>query len=465
MSLDKSMQYIAVFCYLVLAFAIFDGFFALPSADDFIYANRSSQYGVLGAVIFEFNHWAGRFFSTFLLTAYSHFFNLINQFWIIPVSLILLTYLSFRVFFSVLKINLEKKYINFLALLLCTLFILTVPRLSQTFYWMAGGFTYQMGNILFLFSVTLWIRWHNHKDSIVFRTIAFILSIALVILYSGTNETLALVSLVILFYIIFYLWHFKHKFNVFFLILFIVNLLTLLVIINAPGVASRGGAQLGQTGFILSSIFSYYSGLKFFLLSSFVLYLVTASTPLVAFSNLVIKYLHHFFITLSGINKLLALFFYVSIFAVIYFPGYWARGDEPPQRALNILVLIAVLGWYPFVALVMELFKFKEFKYPLIKFNFIYHIISFISLIIFLVKLNFLFIVKDIYLAPKSYVEQKKTIDLIEKTRKSGELNIELEPLTIHPQLTRQFINNETQWANSAVAKYFKVESIKVDKK
>lgn len=461
--MSQKIKIIKVFCYLVIAMAIFDGLFAMPSADDFIYAQRSEQYGVLGAVVFEFNHWAGRYFSTFLLTSFSHFFNIIDDFWLVPVSLILLSLVSFYSFINALSTVFVLKYKNILVLLLFIIYLLTIPRLSQTFYWLAGGFTYQVGNILFMFAATLWLKYSQSLfRSFLSKAFFLVGNIILVILYSGTNETLALVSIVILSYIILYELYFRKKISVFFLTLFLVNVLMVLIMVTSPGVAERGGEQLGQVGFIMSFVMSYFSGVKFLLLSCIILFLITASSSLREFSNLVISSVNPVIRKLLLKEKLIIIFFYVSLFAVVYFPGYWARGEEPPQRSLNILVLLAVLGWYPLLGIIMSLLKVKEFKYPYINATVNYNLMSIIFVSLFLVKLNFYLIVSDLYLAPRSYYEQKEIISWIVKEKQSGNKDLYVSALKTNPKLVRTIIDNESQWRNDALASYFNVKSITV---
>ena len=96
---------------------------------------------------------------------------------------------------------------------------------------------------------------------------------------------------------------------------------------------------------------------------------------------------------------------------------------------MNILLLVAILGWYPFVALMMNIFNIKQYKYPYIKNNFAYLGLSLFSILLIFVKLNLALIAVDLYLAPKSFQEQQERITAINEEKMKGNKDITLAPL------------------------------------
>ena len=192
--------------------------------------------------------------------------------------------------------------------------------------------------------------------------------------------------------------------------------------------------------------------------------LITANSWLKDFSNSIIKKINPSIEKLTKIENLLFVFFFISLFSVFYFPGYWARAEEPPQRSMNILLLVAILGWYPIVALMMNIFNIKQYKYPYIKNNFAYLGLSLFSILLIFVKLNLALIAVDLYLAPKSFQEQQERITAINEEKMKGNKDITLAPLMIDPKTTRTFLDNDSDWFNSAIAKYFGIKSIRIEK-
>jgi Family of unknown function (DUF6056) len=129
--------------YAILAF------FAQPSADDFCYTVAVRHMGFLGAQRWYYFNWTGRYAATALLTLSERIGAIERTYWIYIAGMLALTGAAVRFLLSRLCRAMGRptdgSFLTSLALALLVLIMSRVSNPDESFYWLPGAFTYQLG--------------------------------------------------------------------------------------------------------------------------------------------------------------------------------------------------------------------------------------------------------------------------------------------------------------------------------
>jgi len=139
--------------YAILAF------FTRPSADDYCYAVAVRHLGFFGAQRWSYVNWTGRYAATALLNLSELTGAIERTYWIYVAGTIALTGAAVRFLLSRLSRAIgcptDGSFLTSLALALVVLIMSRVSNPVESFYWLPGAFTYQLGVVCVLVTTGL----------------------------------------------------------------------------------------------------------------------------------------------------------------------------------------------------------------------------------------------------------------------------------------------------------------------
>lgn len=322
---------------LLLLLLLFLSFYNHPSADDYNYSVNARQHGIFGAQYYWYVLWSGRYFSTLLLSLNPLVFGSFIGYKWMSFLLIIVSIISFYVLVkSLFNVSgfAEKLYLVFLSFIA---YILLMPSVAEAYYWMAGAYSYQIGNILTIFLFSLIIR-YNEKPT---RHI-FILSIITVVLLAGTNETSMFYMVLILLFLNLVKLIQHKKSDRFLFVLLTVAVVCSLIVFLAPGNALRASSHTNNHLLIFSirsSVAETFDVIgNWWWVGAFIIFtvynIVAGRIKNNEGNRFKVIYLNPFLV--------LALIF-VTI-AAGFFTCYWSLGLYPPLRTINTIYFYFIIG-------------------------------------------------------------------------------------------------------------------------
>ena len=150
---------------ILLAF-LYSGFFAVPSADDYFYANFARDHGFFNSQIRYYTGWSGRYTATFLITLFS--LTNYEHYWLTPWGSIISLSLSFFVFLNTVLADIRKNLnIALLTLSFMALYLSVktagydhgITVINEGFFWFTGSVTYVGSLVIYLILVSslIWL--------------------------------------------------------------------------------------------------------------------------------------------------------------------------------------------------------------------------------------------------------------------------------------------------------------------
>lgn len=308
--------------------------FIHPNADDFAFYNMTEEHGYYGAQIKWYREWTGRYFSTAILSLKVFLSNKLFFYRIFPIfliaSLVLGIYKSLCLIFENCKKNI---FLQFSFIITATYFYL-MPSIFEGLYWLSGSVTYQLANIFFIWIIYFFIRAirsNGYKY--------FIISLCLIIAFSGLNETSLILLLYYQFCIIIYLIAFQIKFSAKFIAPFIITIICFITVYLAPGNAVRASMMNTDKDLIFAIVKSTIA-LKAYLG-------IWVPTILLIGITLVELISRHQFNKTNRIGKINTKFIMLVILLapwIGFFISYWSMGWTPPKRTLNLILFHFIIG-------------------------------------------------------------------------------------------------------------------------
>jgi hypothetical protein len=373
---EKKLAYlIVIIAGVLVALLLFIlSFYDHPSADDFNYSVNVRQYGFFGSQYYWYVSWCGRYLSTFLLSLNPLIYGSFTGYKLMSAILILLSIISFYFFTaSLFKPNTipEKLYITFLSFFA---FILLMPSVAEGYYWMAGAYSYQGGNILTLLLFVMMIV--NLKKP---SKKVFVVSAIIVLALAGSNEY-SMLFLVLLLLFINVLRVIRHKkISSYYFVLLILAVVGSMVVYFAPGNAYRASFQTNNFQFVFSLKSSFREAFDvishwwwiggFIILASYKI----ASSKMSVFSEDWFKSIY--------LNPFLVLAFIFMVIAAGFFSCYWSLGLYPPLRTINTIYFYFITGSV-YTGLCTAILL-KRFKIPDVPFI---HYLVLILLFVYVIK-------------------------------------------------------------------------------
>jgi hypothetical protein len=371
----------------------------------------------------------------------------------------LLTVVSCLFFIKAL-LNKKTLDVSVVAVSFCMvlLYLFKMPSLTEGFYWLAGGITYQLANIATLVTVTLLLtmrRAENYKWKLA-------AAVFLCIMICGANET----SMLEFLYILVALMAFEYASTCsipkhYYLLLF-VSLVAASIILVAPGNAVRAAYFQGEKNILKATLMAATSGfhrIEFWFFDVLVL--------LVLF----LPFLKQVEISSPAERKIkpLLLFLYpLFIFGILivgYFPAFWSIGFEPPSRTVNVLYFLFLGSCFHYAVLCVTYVRQR----------------SGASIAIPLFAQWILFFMLFRSMAPHTHYHTA-TLDLVSGRAKTYDLEMEMrylevrkhenedvvfKPLTVIPT-SIFFVDIEAEhpedWKNLCTRDYFHLKSLNLTK-
>ncbi|OFX57740.1 MAG: hypothetical protein A2046_13605 [Bacteroidetes bacterium GWA2_30_7] len=330
-------------------------FFTHPIADDFTYSLKGKAYGILEVLKYEYLHWNGRYSSNLFVILNPIVFNSLIGYKLVPVFSIIFTIFSLYFFLSSITAIFNKiEKLNY-SLFITLLYIYQMPVISEGIYWFTGFVTYHLGNILFLFLVSLIFRYLKNQFIFNKYSHAFII-ISLLFIITGLNEVIMLNLLFLCTLTLFITYRNKQANRNFFILLFIFTLIFSSFVYFAPGNSTRESLFSNNHNLVSSLINSTIQTFRF-------IFEWISSLPLIIMS------VFYYFINrqLSDKEVIFKNSFYLKpsysiiiIFIVVFiciFPAYWATGILGQQRSVNVAYFLFIIFWFINLTVFFNYFK------------------------------------------------------------------------------------------------------------
>jgi hypothetical protein len=325
---------------LVILPLLLIGLYNQPSTDDFDYANLALEKGFWGAQISNYLSWAGRYFSTLLLTNSPLVFHSYLGYKLLCIAMLLGTLLVFYWFTGKAAPDLDGKTRAELTCVFTALYVLQMPSLSQGFYWMTGAVTYQAANLL---TLLFWGSWIDHLKT--GRTFFWALCALCLFGIVGSNETsMVLMDFALLSAIVFGAWT-QGRVRPGLLALFVLALLLSGVVVLAPGNGHRetffpDRHRLGHSLDLvlvggLQQVLYWVRGHKGIFCIEFLVFDLIFRKVAANWKGSVLK---------EGVTlRAVTIFLLLAPFCGLI-PAAWAMGMSPPARTANVLYFHFLIG-------------------------------------------------------------------------------------------------------------------------
>lgn len=323
----KRQQYVLLF--LLIAALIPYGIlcsYALPFADDFCFGwTASENIPFVQKFLNQYLYWNGRYSADVLVNVHPLISGRLLYYQLALFLSLMLTPLSFYVLLLRL---LQNKITGVIASLLLTLFYLCLlPNLTEGVYWYIGIVNYHLGNVMFLFQLTLLLL--SFSNSGKHGLLLQLLSAVLLVLSIGFNEIGAI--LIPSAYLLITLIAYRHKNNhrKKWLAFTLLSLIAASFVFLSPGNFVRS-AQFSERYQLFHSLF--YAALQTFrFIGKWLLnYPALALSLLLAIKANDIS--QHLKFKISW--KLPAAFTWMMVFLASFIP-YFATGSLGQHRTLN----------------------------------------------------------------------------------------------------------------------------------
>jgi hypothetical protein len=193
-------------CVLIIPYLLFSillclCFFCRPSAEDLAINYYSTNPGIVDFIRTFYLKEGSRYFSFPMVTLICHSRFMLEHYWIIPLTLMLLFWFVLR---SALKswvvfldLSVSSRMIYWFSTLLSLAFCSVLFEMSSFFYWMSGSVTYMPSFILFILFIQILLSDLTKNEK---RRMPVLAAIILVFCICGTNE------IGLYFLILFLLW-------------------------------------------------------------------------------------------------------------------------------------------------------------------------------------------------------------------------------------------------------------------
>ena len=327
-------------------------FFAHPSfVDDYCFATKTMEMGLMNAFLDWYINWTGRYSLCFLMSLNP---LLIQSIWLCKALLLLFILLLPFVSFYLIKAIFPKQktglYISLMALF-NFFYLYQLPSVSDGLYWMTGAMAYQMPNICLLVILTLLIHARKKKNYLTLRYF-FICLLAIVMI--GANEISMLTFLLFIAGLILLDLVKKQPLQPGLLLVFLVSIVCSFFVVFAPGNDVRG-ALFPMSHDLVRALLMTIVGMGYYGMQ----WLAVASLLSIVTLFVLRSYDFGWDVKSSKISFPVSLLFFAMILTVGFFVPAWATGQMPSPRAINILLLIFLLGFFYHAAWAQQLF-FKE---------------------------------------------------------------------------------------------------------
>ncbi len=332
--------------------------YAHPGADDFCYAALFRPDGFWEHVKGEYLGWKGRYSAIFFTVAYHQAGDMLATYGVALMILFLLFLAAGYAFVrAITETAPTRPGTVLLALGFTALFLGTMPKVSAGLYWIDGALQYQLGGILLMASAAALLTFHRTgaKGAAWLACLCIFLAV-------GTTELVMITLVALVGVLAFSQAVAQRRQRLTWLVIAAVTILSAALLLLAPGNAVRAEHASPDTGqfWYAFSHAAYHAGVTLASwLAQPVLWLATA-----AFVPAALRLVY-----LSGARKdsswprfLVILCLVPGLIWLSFFGLWWAAATNPPGRALNLIYLVFLAGWF---AGVLELVGIAARRRPL----------------------------------------------------------------------------------------------------
>jgi len=333
-------------CLAVLLVFILLAQYAQPSSDDFCMASGVKEYGLITQLWNHYLEWSGRYTGNALYAVYPLVTGLFEGYRYIPAIVIAALFLATAFFLSTLfSTAIYARPVLLVSLCFVSVYLLGMMSPASGLYWMAGAFTYQTANVLFLVMLGLMFRLHERQINSSRYFMLFSVLLLVVVIAIGANETtmLAITGMVLLGVVI----HLRSGRAILWpwMVILAVSLVCFDVVYFSPGNAIRAADFALRHDFMRSMYGSLSVGLKilWIWISNPVLIISSMLAP-IAVIRLQQVSGRSFTVSRRLITALIVCTFTLPV--VLQFPAWWAMGGWPPARTVDAIYFLFLLSWF-----------------------------------------------------------------------------------------------------------------------
>ncbi len=313
--------------------------YSFPAADDFCYAQNFIAENSFLALWRHSLNWSGRYFSYLLQGSYPNWFGLFESYRFIAPVLLVLTYAAALALVSQLLGSRSSWFLKgVLALAFLLAYLLGMPEPASGFYWMAGAFTYQVGNIILLVVLAMCVKSLSGESDTGRYSFAFF-GLAIVA-GAGTNETTMLVIFGIMHIATLLAWILRKRLTPWAWLLSLTYICFLIVYFS-PGNESRVAAfpNAHDISYALARCLYFGSVLMIQWLEQPLFWVYLA---LLFIASVFALPAHSLRIPLWLILVMLAGTLALPFVAL--FPAWWSMGGPAPERTINVIYFLFLLS-------------------------------------------------------------------------------------------------------------------------
>ena len=333
-------------CFAVLLVFVMLAQYAQPSSDDFCMASGVNDNGLTAHLWNHYLEWSGRYTGNALYAVYPLVTDLFDGYSYIPAIVIAALFLATVFFLSTLfSTAFYARPVLLASLCFVCVYLLGMMSPASGLYWMAGAFTYQTANVLFLVTLGLMLRLSRRQknSSKYFMLLSVLLMV--VVIAIGANETgmLAITAVALLGVLI----HLRSGRAILWpwMVILAVSLVCFDVVYFSPGNAIRAADFPFRHDLSRSINGSFSVGLE--------ILWIWISNPVLIISTLLAPFAVIRLLQLSGrsfaVSGRLIAALLVCTFAmpvVLQFPAWWAMGGWPPARTVDAIYFLFLLSWF-----------------------------------------------------------------------------------------------------------------------
>jgi hypothetical protein len=332
--------------------------FCNPSYDDYCHAAKTLELGFIDTQKSFYNTWNGRYFSMALLSLSPVTGGSFTGYKIFALVIILLTFISIFLFLSVILLPGAAPVDRLIAASLVTaLFSNQMPDITEGYYWMPATVCYQLANVLTLFFFVLVVKSQEKSRSA--RAVLLSFAFFPVVAITGSSEPSMIFLLLLLTSITVKAFAIRSSKRHLWLAFLTVAAVCAFVVVAAPGNAVRGSHFPERHRFFFSVGHALIEAARYsvkwvtnpaFVLST-ILYVPVADS----FSDRSVLLKRHFYI-----HPLTALLLLLVIIFLGFFAPLWSMGLVGPERTMNQVYFIFLLGWFINISVCVGYFKEKQ---------------------------------------------------------------------------------------------------------
>ncbi|HRE79334.1 MAG TPA: DUF6056 family protein [Flavobacterium sp.] len=457
------LLYIFIFSYTILPFLVLC-FYNVPLGDDFWYAESFRTNGFWQTQLNFYHQWSGRYIATAAISTLNPIsFGCFNLSFIHPLLLIL--------GFAIALYHFIKNVVVFFrltinpSLLFCLLFFFYfnyLPDFGETFYWMAGAYTYQLPIVFFLVYLNSILNLFNSNSKVEIVKNQFIALFSLFIVL-GSNEVIVVYANfvnVLLVLILILNKNYFNRFSPIFIIAFIISFL----MITAPGNFGRGSLFVkSDFHFLKSSLHSLSRSL--FVLFFWVFTLLTLLLCLPNNSAFKIDWNNKllFLLKTKRMFLMVSLVFLIGVLFVGFFPSIFTT-NWIPQRAYTPIFFIFTL-----FATLLILFSIQKIK-VLADLNKVLstHKVLLVLIPILIITLSHNSNVMNAYVditSGKASSYHKQVLETYEMLKNSKTDTVYVKTIKKKPLILPYRWPGENRLVNGEWEKYYKIKRIELSRK